>query len=63
MAVIADVSWLALGGYDQREEPAGIRALLVAIYLMVLGASNHLMSVLPAPALIVFVLLAGPNRM
>jgi len=60
VAVIAAVSWLALRWYDQREEPAGVRALLVALYLMVLGASNHLMSVLPAPALVVFVLLAGP---
>ena len=60
VAVIAAVSWLALRWYDQREEPAGLRALLVALYLMVLGASNHLMSVLPAPALGLFVLLAGP---
>ena len=61
VAVIAAVSWLALRWYDQRGEPAGLRALLVALYLMVLGASNHLMSVLPAPALGLFVLLAGPG--
>ena len=60
VAVIAAVSWLALRWYDQRGEPAGLRALLLAIYLMVLGASNHLMSVLPAPALGLLVLLAGP---
>ncbi len=60
VAVIAAVSWLALRWYDQRGKPAGLRALLVALYLMVLGASNHLMSVLPAPALGLFVLLAGP---
>ncbi len=60
VAVIAAVSWLALRWYDRRGEPAGVRALLLAIYLMVLGASNHLMSVLPAPALGLFVLLAGP---
>ena len=60
VAVIAAVSWLALRWYDQRGEPAGLRALLLALYLMVLGASNHLMSVLPAPALGLFVLLAGP---
>ena len=60
VAVIAAVSWLALRWYDKREEPAGLRALLLALYLMVLGASNHLMSVLPAPALGLFVLLAGP---
>ena len=60
VAVIAAVSWLALRWYDQRGEPAGLRALLFALYLMVLGASNHLMSVLPAPALGLFVLMAGP---
>ena len=60
VAVIAAVSWLALRWYDQRGEPAGLRALLFALYLMVLGATNHLMSVLPAPALGLFVLLAGP---
>ena len=60
VAVIAAVSWLAIRWYDQRGEPAGVRALLAALYLMVLGASNHLMSVLPAPALALFVLLAGP---
>ena len=60
VAVIAAVSWLALRWYDQRGEPAGVRALLVALYLMVLGVTNHLMSILPAPALGLFVLLAGP---
>ena len=60
VAAIAAVSWLALRWYDRRGEPAGVRALLLALYLMVLGASNHLMSVLPAPALGLFVLLAGP---
>ena len=60
VAVIAAVSWLALRWYDQRETPAGTRALLLAFYLMVLGATNHLMSVLPAPALALFVVLAGP---
>ncbi len=61
VAVIAAVSWLALRWYDQRETPAGLRALLLALYLMVLGATNHLMSVLPAPALATLVLLAGPT--
>ena len=60
LAVIAAVTWLALRWYDQRGQPAGVRALLLALYLMVLGSSNHLMSVLPAPALGLFVLLAGP---
>jgi hypothetical protein len=60
LAVIAAVSWLALRWYDRRGEPEGLRALLLAIYLIILGASNHLMSALPAPALGLFVLLAGP---
>ena len=60
VAAIAAVSWLALRWYDQRGEPAGLRALLLALYVMVLGAANHLMSALPAPALGIFVLLAGP---
>ena len=60
VAVVAVTSWLALRWYDRREEPEGIRALLLAIYLMVLGSANHLMSVLPAPALGLFILLAGP---
>ena len=60
VAVLAAASWLVLRWYDRQDEPAGLRALLAAIYLMVLGASNHLMSVLPAPAIGIFVLLAGP---
>ena len=60
IAVVAATSWLALRWYDRREEPAGLRALLLAVYLMVLGSTNHLMSVLPAPALGLFILLAGP---
>ena len=60
VAVVAATSWLALRWYDRREEPAGLRALLLAVYLMALGSTNHLMSVLPAPALGLFVLMAGP---
>jgi hypothetical protein len=51
VAVIAAVSWLALRWYDQRGEPAGVKALLLAVYVMVLGTTNHLMSALPVPAL------------
>jgi hypothetical protein len=56
----AAVSWLALLWYDRRDQPGSYRYLLVALYLIVLGSTNHLMSVLPAPALGLFVLLAGP---
>ena len=55
----AAVSWLALLWHDRRQEPASARYLLLALYLIVLGSTNHLMSVLPAPALAVFVLYAA----
>ena len=60
VAVVAAASWLLLRWYDRREEPAGLRALLLALYAMVLGVTNHLMSVLPLPAFGLFVLLVGP---
>ncbi len=59
--VIAVVSWLMLRWYDHRGSPQGIRYLVGAVYLMVLGASNHLMSVLPLPAAGLFVLVVGPS--
>ena len=61
VAVVAAASWLLLRWYDQQDEPAGLRALLVALYVMVLGAANHLMSVIPLPAFGLFVLLATPG--
>ena len=60
VAVVAAASWLLLRWYDRQDEPEGLRALLGALYLMVLGTANHLMSVLPLPALGVFLLLATP---
>ncbi len=60
VAIVAAASWLLLRWYDRRDEPAGLRALLLALYAMVLGVTNHLMSVLPLPAFGLFVLLAGP---
>ena len=60
VAIVAAASWLLLRWYDQQDEPAGLRALLGALYVMVLGAANHLMSVIPLPAFGLFVLLAGP---
>ncbi len=57
--IIAAVSWLALLWYDHRHDPASDRYLLVSLYLMVLGSTNHLMSMLPAPALGLFVLMSG----
>ncbi len=59
--IIGVVSWLILRWYDHRDTAQGTRYLVGAIYLMVLGASNHLMSLLPMPAVGLFVLLAGPT--
>jgi hypothetical protein len=59
--IIAVVSWLALRWRDRRGEPKSERLLLVALYLIVLGSTNHLMSVLPLPALGIFVLVVGPS--
>lgn len=55
--VIAAVSWLAVRWRDRRDHPRSDRYLLTALFLMVLGSTNHLMSVLPAPAFALFVLL------
>ncbi len=62
VAVIAAVTWLALRWRDRRDEPGSERLLLWALFLMVLGSTNHLMSVLPAPALAVLVLLSAPMK-
>ncbi len=59
--VIAAVSWLGLRWLDRREDEGSLRYLLGAAYLMVLGSTNHLMSLLPAPALAILVLLADPG--
>ena len=59
--VIAAVSWLAVRWRDQKDVAGGERYLLLAIFLMVLGSTNHLMSILPAPALGIFVLMTAPS--
>lgn len=59
--ILAIVSWLALVWRDNRDDPRSARWLLLALYLMVLGSTNHLMSLLPAPALLLFILLVGPG--
>ena len=59
--VIAAVSWLALRWRDRRDEPGSERLLLGAVFLLALGSTNHLMSVLPAPALAVLVLASRPT--
>jgi hypothetical protein len=61
--VIAAVSWLAVRWLDRRHEPGSERLLLAAGYMIVLGNSNHLMSVLPAGSLLLVVLLAKPGAL
>ncbi len=61
VAIIAAVVWLAIRWNDKKDEPGGIRYLLGAIYLIALGSTNHLMSVLPLPALVLFVAVVAPR--
>ena len=62
LLVVAGVSWLVLRGHDLGlDRPKGQRLLVGAVYLMALGSTNHLMSVLPAAAVGAFVLLARPG--
>ncbi len=58
--VIAAVSWLAVRWLDRKDEPGSALLLVLALYLMILGSTNHLMSLLPAPALLALVLLERP---
>jgi len=59
MLIIGAVSWLAVRWHDLKPEPAASRCLLWAVFLIALGATNHPMSLLPAPALALFVLVSG----
>ncbi|GMV07769.1 MAG: hypothetical protein AMXMBFR53_40440 [Gemmatimonadota bacterium] len=61
MLVIAAVTWLAVRWRDRHGEPGSERYLLAALFFMVLGSTNHLMSVLPLPAFGVLVLLTRPS--
>ncbi len=59
--IIALVSWLTIRWLDRKDEPGSERILLLAGYLMLLGSTNHLMSLLPGPALLAVVLLEKPS--
>ncbi|MEQ1858027.1 MAG: DUF2723 domain-containing protein [Longimicrobiales bacterium] len=59
MAIIAAVSWLALLWHDRKHEPGSARYLLWAVFLLAIGSTNHPMSLLPAPALALFVVASG----
>ena len=59
--IIAAVVWLSLRWRDLKDEPRGLRYLLWAVFLLALGSTNHLMSILPLPALGLFLLLVKPG--
>jgi len=59
--VIALVSWLAVLWHDRKHERGSARYLLWAVFLLALGSTNHPMSLLPAPALVLFVLASRPT--
>lgn len=61
--IIGLVSWLAVRWYDRRDEPGSERLLLWCVFLLAIGSTSHMMSVLPAPALGVMVLMAGSGRL
>ncbi|MBI4519883.1 MAG: DUF2723 domain-containing protein [Gemmatimonadetes bacterium] len=63
VTIIALVTWFALRWRDLREEPAGLRYLLGAFYALAIGSTNHLMSVLPLPALALFLLRVEPRTL
>jgi hypothetical protein len=53
------VTWLAVLWHDRRAQPGALRYPLWGVFLLALGSTNHMMSVLPVPALAVLVLLTG----
>ncbi len=59
--IIALVTWLAVRWRDVRHEPGSERLLLWAVFLVAIGSTSHLMSVLAAPAVAVLVLLTKPD--
>ena len=58
---IALVSWLAILWLDRKDRAGSEWLLVLAVYVMALGSTNHLMSVLPAPALALLVLRERPG--
>ena len=58
---IALVSWLAILWVDRKDRAGSEWLLVLAVYVMALGSTNHLMSVLPAPALVFLVLREKPG--
>ena len=60
---IALVLWLTIRWADQAADPGSRRDnyLIVIVYLLALSATNHLMGLLVAPAVIVYVLMTDPG--
>ncbi len=54
LLVVAAVSWLVVRWQDLAGQPGRERRIVAAVYLMALGSTSHLMSVLPAAAVVVF---------
>ena len=61
LLIAAAVSWLMVRWRDRRHDPRSVTLVVFAVYLMALGATNHLMSVLPAGAVLVFICLTRPR--
>jgi len=59
--VIAAVSWLGIRWKDRKDERGAGWYLVLSVYLMVLGSTNHLMAFLPAPALGLLILSEKPR--
>jgi hypothetical protein len=60
---IALVLWLTLRWGDQPAESRRDNALVLIVYLIALSATNHLMGVLVAPAVVAYVLLTDPRAL
>ncbi|MEE2905924.1 MAG: DUF2723 domain-containing protein [Gemmatimonadota bacterium] len=61
--IIAAISWLAIRWHDNKQELGSERYLLWTVFLLAIGSTNHPMSLLPAPALVVFLLVSGPQKL
>ena len=61
LLIAAAVSWLMLRWRDRPDQRGSVLLVVAAVYLMALGATNHLMSVLPVGAVLAFILLTRPR--
>ena len=61
LLIAAAVSWLMVRWRDRGHDPRSVTLVVFAVYLMALGATSHLMSVLPAGAVLVFICLTRPR--